>query len=284
MYAEHTNVSRRAFLATAGGAAVGFEIARLPNNVAQAADVLPTLPPLPWPYPAGGLNVEDLRRTAYKNYKTTTPGCAFCTTQTLIKAIGDGLAKEGAASNPWPLLPSGLYKYANGGVVGWGTICGALNGAIAVMDLLGVHGTLGEPLMDYFSTAELPTSALVGWTPGVAGLMQPLQAIPATVSHSPLCHNSASHWAAVAGVPVSSALKTERCVRLVADIVAKTVDLLNINFSGGKVTWVMPATYAGCYDCHTKPETVPSQQGKMDCQECHSTMPPHGYNRKRNGR
>ena len=39
MYAEHTNVSRRAFLATAGGAAVGFEIARLPSNVAQAADV-----------------------------------------------------------------------------------------------------------------------------------------------------------------------------------------------------------------------------------------------------
>lgn len=281
MYAEHTSVSRRAFLATAGGAAVGLEIARLPGNVAQAAEALP---PLPWPYPKSGLNVEELRQTAYRNYKTGMSGCAFCTTQTLIKAIGDGLAKEGVAVNPWPLLPSGLYKYANGGVVGWGTICGALNGAIAVMDLLGVHGTLGEPLMDYFSTAELPTSMLVGWVPNVAGLTQPLTAIPATVSNSPLCHVSASEWASVAGVPVSSALKTERCVRLVADIVAKTVDLLNVHFSGGKVTWVMPATYAGCYDCHTKPDVVPSEQGKMDCLECHSASPPHGYNRKRRGR
>jgi hypothetical protein len=281
MYAEHTNVSRRTFLATAGGAAVGLEVALLPGNVAQAAEALP---PLPWPYPKSGLNVLELRRTAYKNYYTTLPGCAFCTSQTLIKAIGDGLLAEGAAVNPWPLLPSGLYKYANGGVVGWGTICGALNGAIAVMDLLGVHGKLGEPLMDYFCTTELPTGALVGWTPNVGTLTTPLAAITATISNSPLCHNSASHWAAVAGVPVSSALKTERCVRLVADIVARTADLLNIHFSGGQVSWVMPATYAGCYTCHTDATMVPSEQGKMDCVECHTVSSPHGYNRKRKGR
>jgi hypothetical protein len=80
-------------------------------------------------------------------------------------------------------------------------------------------------------------------------------------------------------------LKAERCVRLVADIVARTADLLNVSFSGGTVQYVMPATYAECYGCHTKPDMVPSQQGKMDCLECHDDVAPsHSYRRKRNGR
>lgn len=281
MYAEHTNVSRRTFLATAGGAAVGLEIARLPGNVAQAAEPLKSLP---WPYPANGLDVEALRRTAYRNHYTTMPGCGYCTSQTLIRAIGDALATQGAAENPWRQLPDGLYRYANGGVVGWGTICGALNGAIAVMTLLGKQSPWGELLMDYFSTTELPTSALVGWTPDITGKTTPLTAIPATVSNSPLCHVSASKWADVAGVPVGSTLKTERCVRLVADIVARTAEFMNLAFSGGTIKYVMPATYAGCYDCHTKVDMIPSEQGKMDCLECHDVAPAHGYNRKRNGR
>jgi len=280
MSMELRGVSRRSFLATAGGVAVGFELARLPHQVAQAAE--PQLPALPWPYPGRGLDIDLLRKAAYTNHKSVYPGCGYCTSQTLIKAIGDALALEGATTNPWQQLPLGLYKFANGGVLGWGTICGALNGAIAVMTLLGKQGAVGEPLLNYFSTAELPTNALVGWTP--PGSSTPLAAIPATVSNSPLCHVSVSHWAAVAGVPISDPLKSERCVRLVADVVAKTAELLNISFSGGSVTWTMPPAYAECYTCHTKPGVVPSEQGKMDCLECHDTVPSHSYRRKRNGR
>jgi len=248
--------------------------------VAQAADVLKSLP---WPYPAGGLDVDKLRKAAYTNHKTIYPGCGFCTSQTLIQAIGDALTTEGATVNPWLQLPSGLYKFANGGVLGWGTICGALNGAIAVMTLLGKQNAVGEALLDYFSTAQLPTSALVGWTPPIA--TTPLKAIPATVSNSPLCHISASTWAAAAGVAISDPLKAERCVRLVADVVAKTVELLNLSFSGGSVAaWKVPPGYAECYSCHTKAGVVPSEQGKMDCMECHDTIPSHSYRRKRNGR
>lgn len=280
MRAEERGVSRRAFLATAGVAAAGLEIARLPGNVAQAADALP---PLPWPYPASGLNVDQLRKDAYTNHKTIYPGCGFCTSQTLIKAIGDALAAEGAASNPWRLLPSGLYRFANGGVLGWGTICGAPNGAIAVMTLLGKQNAVGEALLDYFSTAQLPTDALVGWTP--PGASAPLKAMTATVSNSPLCHISASTWAAAAGVAISDPLKSERCVRLVADVVAKSAELLNISFSGGTVpAWKAPPGYAECYSCHTTAGMVPSEQGKMDCLECHDTIPSHSYRRKRNGR
>jgi hypothetical protein len=280
MKTEERGVSRRMFLATAGIAVASFEIARLPGNVAQAAEALPSLP---WPYPGSGLNVDQLRRTAYANHKTIYPGCGFCTSQTLIQAIGDALDGEGASSNPWRLLPSGLYRFANAGVLGWGTICGALNGAIAVMTLLGKQNAVGEALLDYFSNVELPTNALVGWTP--PGASAPLTAIPATVSRSPLCHISASTWAAAAGVPVSDPLKAERCVRLVADVVAKSAELLNLSFSGGSVlAWKAPPGYAECYGCHTTAGMVPSEQGKMDCLECHDAVPSHTYRRKRNGR
>ncbi len=281
MNTEARIVSRRSFITTAAGVAAGIELAQLPGTTAYAAEALPALP---WPYPMGGLDVEALRKAAYTNHKTKYPGCGYCTSQTLIEAIGNALAAEGAASNPWKLLPLGLYKFANGGVLGWGTICGALNGAIAVMTLLGKQGAVGEALLDYFGTAELPTSMLVGWTP--PGSTAPLAAIPATVSNSPLCHVSASKWAAVAGVPVSSALKAERCVRLVTDIVARTAELLNLSFTGGSVApWAPLATYAECYGCHTKADMVPSEQGKMDCTDCHAdVIPSHSYRRKRNGR
>lgn len=279
MRAKPIGVSRRTFLATAGSAVAGFELAQLKDNVAWAADALP---PLPWPYPASGLNVELLRRTAYTN-RSVYPGCGFCTSQTLIQAIGDALALEGAVSNPWRLLPTGLYRFANGGVLGWGTICGALTGAIAVMTLLGKQGAVGEALLDYFSSAELPTHALVGWTP--PGASAPLAAIPTTISRSPLCHISVSTWAATAGVAVSDPLKSERCVRLVTDVVAKSAELLNISFSGGSVpAWKAPPSYAECYGCHTTAGMVPSEQGKMDCLQCHNPVPSHSYWRKRNGR
>jgi len=97
--------------------------------------------------------------------------------------------------------------------------------------------------------------------------------------------NSVSNWAATAGVPVADASKKDRCAKLVGDIVAKAVVLMNDRFlsSVTPAAWSPPASYATCYTCHTKPDTIPSQQGKMDCLECHDVAPAHGSWRKRKG-
>lgn len=166
-----------------------------------------------------------------------------------------------------------MQNYANGGVVGWGTICGGLNGALAVMGILGVHGKLGNALMDYYCTTELPTS---DWD-GVE--------LVTSVSYSPLCHISVSKWAAAQGVTVTDPLKEERCARLVGDMVFKAVELMNAYFLEGTTppAWVPPESYKGCYDCHTS-GIIPSQQGKMDCLDCHMTRPAHGWRRKGKGK
>jgi hypothetical protein len=67
--------------------------------------------------------------------------------------------------------------------------------------------------------------------------------------------------------------------------VYRAVELINDSFLSGinPPAWLPPANYAGCYNCHIKPDMIPSQQGKMDCVECHNVAPAHGSWRKRKG-
>ena len=171
------------------------------------------LPPLPWPYPEEALDPERVRKSAYCLYYLEG-GCGHGGGQAIIDAIAE------RTPDPWALLPRGLYKYGGGGAVGWGTICGALNGILAVMDILNVHGKLGNALMDYYSTSLLPTDLLEGWVPDDPAVPIPLIGITATVANSPLCHISVSTWAAEAGVPVADPSKKDRCAKLVGDVEA----------------------------------------------------------------
>jgi hypothetical protein len=274
MRTDPSSVSRRTFLAAAGGAAAGLQMASLAPPV-QAATALPALP---WSYPSGGLNVDEVRKAAYVIFYKEG-GCCHAASQSIIDAIAAKVPE------PWAQLPRGIYKYGNGGVVGWGTICGALNGAIAVMGYLGVHSVLGNALIDYFCTAPLPTAALVNFVPP-AGVPAPLASTKTSVSNSPLCHVSSATWAALAAVPIADAAKKDRCAKLTCDIVARAVELMNDKFLSNVTppAWVPPASYATCYTCHTKPTVVPSQEGKMDCLECHTVSPVHDTWRRRIGR
>jgi hypothetical protein len=266
MKPKEGKITRRSFLYGAGTLAVGVGLVRAPAT-AFASEALP---PLPWPYPAAGLDPDEVRKLGYSLYYLEG-GCGHGGGQSIIDALAAELPE------PWGLLPRGLYKYGAGGAVGWGTICGALNGVLGVMDILEVHGKLGNALMDYYSTALLPTDALEGWVPDDPAVPIPLIGITKTVSNSPLCHVSVSSWAAEAGVPVSDPSKKDRCAKVVGDTVAYAVELMNDYFLD-EVTpppWEAPEEYAGCYSCHTAP-MVPSQGGKMDCLECHDVSPRHG--------
>ena len=277
-------LTRRLFLTTTGGLAVGLGVGQLTSvQPAYAAEALPPLPWGPHYYPKSGLSPTTVAELAYCLYYKEG-GCGQGSGQALIDTLAATLALENPAVNPWALLPRGLYAYGSGGGVGWGTLCGALNGTLAVMDILGVHNQLGNALVDYFCNTELPTVNLVGYIPP-AGIPAPLVSVTTSTSQSPLCHNSVSAWAKVAGVPISDPSKRDRCAKLVGDVVAYAAQLMNDRFLNGKVpaAWTAPTTYATCYTCHTGATMVPSQQGKMDCTECHTVNPSHSYWRRRTG-
>jgi len=264
MKSDKSKVSRRAVLSGVGVAALGAGMARVPFNTAVASD---TLPSLPWDYAANGLDVDEIRIQAFCLDQQVN--CGYGGAQAIINALADQVGE------PWSTLPDGLYSYAGGGVLKWGTICGSLNGIIAVMGMLGVHGKLGDALMDYYCTADLPTPTLEGCTPDCVS--EPLPAVVTSVAASPLCHMSVSKWADTQGVPISDPLKKVRCGRLVGDIAARAVELMNDYFLYGivPVAWEPQEEYADCFLCHTEPDVVPSQVGKMDCVQCHDVTKNH---------
>ena len=279
MKIKQSNISRRSFLLGAGATAVGVGITRVPGT-AFASE---TLPPLPWSDYYAELDPDDVRKRAF--CLDGQGGCGHGGGQALIDALA---ARVGY---PWTELPNGMYRYAGGGV-GWGTLCGALNGTIAVMGLLGVNGILGNAMMEYYSTTELPTDALQGWVPchpdydNCSCSSDPLPEVATSVSDSPLCHISLSTWAAEQGVLVTDPLKKVRCGRLVADIAYKAALLLNDHFLNqlNPPAWQPAEEYADCYMCHTPgSETVPSQNSKMNCVECHEPATTHGVWEKKKG-
>jgi hypothetical protein len=88
---------------------------------------------------------------------------------------------------------------------------------------------------------------------------------------STLCHISVSTWANAEGVGVSakSKEKKQRCGGLTADVVRKTVHVLNTFSDTGtfKTSYKPDAVVGSCMECHE--DNPPYTQGKENCLSCH---------------
>ena len=78
--------------------------------------------------------------------------------------------------------------------------------------------------------------------------------------------------------PYNTAHKTDRCAKVAAGIAAFTAELLNEYIATSPHTvptdYSMPDATATCIGCHYT-GSVPAQQGKMDCETCHTDARPH---------
>jgi hypothetical protein len=184
-------------------------------------------------------------------------------------AISGGIlaCQRETAEVPAPAFPLHMMKYGAGGVGRWGTICGALNGAAAMIGLFVVDKQDRERLINslfaWYERMKLPR-----YRP--AGADGQTQIVP-TTSRSVLCHVSVGTWCDESGLKVDSKEKTERCRRLTVDVAMKTVKLLN----------------AYCRESQAGPEPGPPRQtgtaprkealagdwmGKMRCDTCHQSV------------
>ena len=135
-------MSRRKFLAGAGAvvgvaAVSGVGLANRPST-AEAA-----VTGVPWPYPLPPPTSrwpEKLARRAFEVYFAS--GCAEGVWWPFVEAL--------AASHPetWGTLPQNVFRYGGGGVGGWGTLCGTLNGASAIIGMTVGNGTHRNNLID----------------------------------------------------------------------------------------------------------------------------------------
>ena len=160
-----------------------------------------------------------------------------------------------------------MMRYGHGGVNGQGTVCGALNGAAALIGLL-VEGkehqdALVAELFSLYENTPLPV-----FKPSEPGLdYKP----PTSVAKSVLCHASTTRWGKVAGLRIDSKERKERCRRLTADIAAQTVIILN---RYNENTFFTNAhdneTVRTCMTCHGNEGKLSNTAGKMNCTSCHT--------------
>ncbi len=167
---------------------------------------------------------------------------------------------------PYASFPTAMMLYGHGGIGGYGTVCGALNGAAALFGLFvgdkKMQNHLIENLFRWYEETELPR-----FDPESPGLDYTPPASSATL---PLCHASITHWVQTSGYEAKSAQRKERCRRLSADVAAQAVTILNQYFSNTFTTAARPSeTVSACMTCHGDGGKLANTNGMMHCAACH---------------
>ncbi|MCE5268355.1 MAG: C-GCAxxG-C-C family protein [Planctomycetaceae bacterium] len=165
---------------------------------------------------------------------------------------------------PYSSFPLHMMQYGAGGVGGWGSLCGALNGGAAVIGLFEQDKQRRENLIaQLFSWYE--TTVLPSYRP-----TKDSEPIPKSAAGSVLCHASVGKWCKLSGNEIGSQEMKDRCHRLTADVAAKTAELLNANLREPCKFAGLSAESKSCLSCHS--DELHDTIGKMQCSSCHQQL------------
>ncbi len=279
-------------LASGAGLILKPDFSKLAVNTAAAAKV----PRIPWGYIE--LDPDEAFKRGYLGYLVgeCAAGAFWAIMSLLQEKVG----------YPYTLLPLPTYeemiearkqrkhleipmKYGNGGIEGYGTICGALNGAAAAIYWIVGSGhkhhnpsrEIIRRLFRWYEETPFPTSlaneyAEKGLFP-VKGKTS--KALPALKVDSVLCHVAVSKWCYHTGYASGSKERSERCARITAATARQAVILLNAYLQGelDKYPFKLSKLTAQCRTCHYKGKSYQDGQfarGFMDCKNCHITPKP----------
>lgn len=240
-------MTRRELLAKAGKLAVGAGIAvTAAKGIGGFSRAEAAKTDLPWPYEK--LDPEECAKIAYEGWYK-----GFCSYGVASGLLIPLQKKIGA---PYTNLPVEGLRLGEGGVVGWGTLCGSLLGATVALGFITPYETgkqITNEMLAWYSNTELP-------------LFKPespkAQVLFVSTSNSPLCHISVNKWCTKAGKSFASPERKDRCARVTADIARQTAIFLN-QWKDGKFQSALkhpPAMYGStsqhnCNECH--PNKIP---------------------------
>jgi hypothetical protein len=208
-----------------------------------------------WPWPYVKLDPAVTAELAYEEWYR-----GFCG-EAVIHSIFSQLREK--VGGPYNSFPVDAFKFLEGGMSAWGTVCGSNSGANVVTNCIigpsfkgaSEDGMLmGSEIMQWYGDAQMPV-----YMP-----KEPKQKaeIVKTVANSPLCHVSVGKWMKKSGYALGSPERRDRCARVAASVAYQTVVLLN-DWKDGKykTKGVLPA----------KSFNIPAQS---NCNECHGTNIP----------
>jgi hypothetical protein len=237
-------ISRRQLLSGAGKAAAGLAVLSAGGigivRDANAYGYKST-------YKYAKLDPDEVGRMAYENYFTR-----WCTS-TVIAGLVLPLQKQVGGS--WKDFPIDAYRWAHGGLAGWGALCGTMPGAGVVIGLVTDDTDTAEAMVNdlafYYSNTQLPT-------------FKPKKALKAEIHHSttsntPVCHISVGKWMKAENKAFLTDERAERCARLSANVAMYAANMLN-DWADGKYKPKHPAlgnvlnngitSQNNCTDCH----------------------------------
>jgi hypothetical protein len=281
--------SRRQFLHTAGSFAAGTVVgagalgltsctAPVPLQIQmqppaacppcpQEQQATSALPEWPWPYVA--LDPEIVRIKAHQGYYQA--GCSYGAFAAILSELQEKIGF------PYTHFPMEMMRYGEGGVAGWATLCGAINGASAAINLVAgeEYHDLVDELVGWYTVFPFPSDQSNQYAEEglflVAG--KPSQPLVQNVAGSPLCHVSVTEWCLESGYPSKSPERSERCGRLTGDVAAHAVELLNQHAEGSFIpVFEFSSSTAKCTGCHFNGSDFEAGQftrGKMECTGCH---------------
>ncbi|MEW6327442.1 MAG: C-GCAxxG-C-C family protein [Thermodesulfobacteriota bacterium] len=226
---------------------------------------------LPWvAWPVGGLDPGEVAERAYWGYRGfDTDGQTGIDGKSCAYAVFNAIIGKLNAGATYP-LPEEMTQYGHGGISGMGHICGALNGASAVINLIKGKTKIKENLKPMDSLIK----QLIWWyeqeehpnyDPKDPKLIDGTVYIPPTiVPRSSLCHVFVTKWCHEYGYKTNDPQRGECCARLAGEVAAQTVELLNGVITG----YERPAVVDRCLSCHG-PDAMDNVKGEMDCLLCH---------------
>lgn len=241
-------ITRREVLGGIGGLAL--VVAATPTATPSAFTAT-----VPWKY--AKLDLGAVAERGYAAY--SQGGCMFGAFEGVIGEL------RATVGSPYDAFPAAMMKYGKAGAAGWGTLCGALNGAAAAISLVAkpeVADALIHTLYTWYGETPLPNYAP----------KTPKFKIATSTANSPLCHVSVTRWCEATGLKALSPERADRCGQLTASVAKRTVELLN-DMADGK-TVAAPAVVAEvvtCLGCHGKGgvlENVHASRGNA-CSICH---------------
>jgi hypothetical protein len=206
---------------------------------------------VPWPYrPLDPDAVADQAFAVFQN-----GACMLGVFEPIVRGVAEQLG------TPYTAFPFAMFTYGAGGVRGWGTLCGTLNGAAAAFALLSAEpGPLTAALFSWYEREALPDVVPHGARSRNV----------AVVAGSVLCHASVTRWCAKSGKRFASPERFERCGALAASVARKAVLLLNAQSEGRLSVPHLDQATAGCLDCHGAKGELGNTSGRMACSPCHT--------------
>ena len=265
-------LQRRKFLKHTGLAVTGIGIGAAGVSAMLHAGEKEGAAAPKWPWPYKELDVELVRKRGHMNYYKG--GCMYGASGGLLSVLIEQVGE------PWNTFPHDMMRYGGGGIAGWGTVCGSLNGACAIITLAAgkSYGQITNELMAWYGTTPFPSDKANQYATSHEYLVEKYKTdavLPTTVSDSPLCHVSVNTWCRTTGFASGSQQRAERCARLTGDVAARAAELLNAHHRGELVTGEFEQSE--CSSCHHMGENFESGQfiiGKgNNCTDCHGSDP-----------